>query len=103
MDKLPIRQEDEIQQVFDSLKTKTESPDLMTLENIDIRLAYLCIMYAISNKIESFYSKKLKLPPGTQSRAIVLLYFEWLHCERDLEDFFNIPYKTIGNENLQSQ
>ena len=103
MDKLPIRTEAEIQQVFDSLKTKTESPDLMTLENIDIRLAYLCIMYAISNKIESFYSKKLNLPPGVQSRAIVLLYFEWLHCERDLEDFFNIPHKTIGNENLQSQ
>lgn len=103
MDKLPTRPAEEVKQVFESLKVKTENPDLMLLENIDIRLAYLCIMYAISNKIESFYSKKLKLPPGTQSRAIVLLYFEWLHCERDLEDFFNIPYKTIGNENLQSQ
>lgn len=103
MNKLPIRTESEIKQVFDSLKTKTESTDLMLSENIDIRLAYLCIMYAISNKIESFYSKKLKLPPSVQSRAIVLLYFEWLHCERDLEDFFNITYKSIRNENLQSK
>ena len=42
MNKLSIRTEAEIKQVFDSLKTKTESPDLMLLENIDIRLAYLC-------------------------------------------------------------
>lgn len=100
--KLPTRTKEEVKQLYDSLKAKTESKDFQLPENIDIKLAYLCIMYAISNGIENFYSKELNLPPGTQSKAIVLLYFEWLHCERDLEDFFNIPVKTISNENLSS-